>query len=65
MMIVMWERAMWEKIIVSAKTEINVEAKKKRLNEVLQDRMRFQDEARAAAQRCGDGDPSKGTLWTA
>jgi hypothetical protein len=39
MMIVMWERAMWEKIIVSAKTEINVEAKKKRLNEVLQDRM--------------------------
>jgi hypothetical protein len=53
MMIVMWERAMWERIIVS------VEATKKRLSEVLQDKMRFQDEARAAAQRYGDGHPSK------
>jgi len=55
MMIVMWERAMWERIIVS------VEATKKRLSEVLQDKMRFQDEARAAAQRYGDGHPSKAT----
>jgi hypothetical protein len=53
LMIVMWERAMWERIIIS------VEAKTVRLNEVLQDKMTFQDEARAAAQRYGDGDPSK------
>jgi hypothetical protein len=51
--VTMWERAMWERIIIS------VEAKKKRLSEVLQDKMRFQDEARAAAQRYGDDDPSK------
>jgi hypothetical protein len=59
MMIVMWERAMWERIIVSVKTEIDVEAKKKRLSKVLQDKMRFQDEARAAAQRYCKGDLSK------
>jgi hypothetical protein len=59
MMIVMWDKAMWEIIIISVQTEIDVEAKKKRLSEVLQDKMRFQDEARAAAQRYGDGHPSK------
>jgi hypothetical protein len=39
MMIVMWDKAMWEIIIISVQTEIDVEAKKKRLSEVLQDKM--------------------------